>query len=75
MVREYYKTGHPKFAQATIVAISLKMFLQLNLIAMQNAKRGKRIMLQEVLFVVAFVKSGLDVYRVVTWQKQPENPC
>ena len=73
MVYEFSNTGHPKFAAATLATICLSIFAQLSLVVFQNAKRGRRVLLREVLFVVTFVKPGVDVYRVVTKQKQATN--
>ncbi|GMH84142.1 hypothetical protein TrST_g12287 [Triparma strigata] len=73
MVTKFTATGHPKFATATLASICLSIFFQLYTVTFQNYKRGKRIMLREVLFVVTFVKPGVDVYRVVTKQKQAKN--
>ena len=73
MVYTFSTTGHPKFAAATLATICLSIFFQLILVVLQNAKRDKRVLLREVLFVVTFVKPGVDVYRVVTKQEQAKN--
>ena len=73
MVYEFSNSGHPKFAAATLATTCLSIFFQLILVVVQNAKRRKRVLLREALFVVTFVKPGVDVYRVVTKQKQATN--
>lgn len=52
MAREYSKTKHPEFARATLVAVGLNILIQLFFVITQNAKRGKRVILREALFVV-----------------------
>ncbi|GMH80048.1 hypothetical protein TrST_g2836 [Triparma strigata] len=73
MVMEFSNTNRVHFAKATLVSICLNQFFQLYNVVFQYYKRGKRIMLREMLFVLTFVKPGVDVYRVVTKQKQAVN--
>ncbi|GMH84137.1 hypothetical protein TrST_g12286 [Triparma strigata] len=68
-----YSTDHPKYAMATLISLCLNLFFQLMFVVVQNAKRGARVLLREVLFVLTFVKPGVDVYRVVTTQKNAAN--
>ena len=68
-----YSTGHRKYAMATLILLCLNLFFQLMFVVVQNAKRGARVLLREVLFVLTFVKPGVDVYRVVTMQKNAAN--
>ncbi|GMI02878.1 hypothetical protein TrLO_g14082 [Triparma laevis f. longispina] len=73
MVQEYYDADQPKFATATLVTIALNLFLQLVVVLTQNGKRGANVILRESLFVVTFVKPGVDVFRVVVEQEQAVN--
>lgn len=70
MIRQYQEDGQAHFANATMISIGISLALQVFLIFMQNRKRGKRVVLRECLFVVTFVKPGVDVWRVSHGNKQ-----
>lgn len=65
MVREYYNADQPKFATATLVTIFLNVFFTVFITVIQHLKHSKLVILRECLFVVTFIKPGLDAHRVV----------
>ncbi|GMH87346.1 hypothetical protein TrST_g11871 [Triparma strigata] len=69
MIREYTKSGHQQYANATIAAVAVSLALQLLVVMITNAKMNTRRKLVEVLYVLTFVKPGVDVYRVTRGQK------
>ncbi|GMH79508.1 hypothetical protein TL16_g08170 [Triparma laevis f. inornata] len=65
MVREYYNADQPKFATATLVTIFLNVFFTVFITVIQHFKHSKLVILRECLYVVTFIKPGLDAHRVV----------
>lgn len=70
MVSEFFGAEESRFAIATLVIIGLNVMLQLSIVLAQNFNRGKRVMIRESLFVLTFVKPGVEVYSVVAGQKR-----
>ena len=73
MINEYTKGGQHTFARATLITIVVNLLLQMGAVYALHSKRGKREQLRELLFVVTYVKPGVDVWRVVSRQKQAVN--
>lgn len=73
MIREFTNTGQGGFANATAVTVALSISCQLLVAYGNNIKRGKRVVLREMLYVIMLVKPGVDIFRVVSKQKQAAN--
>ncbi|GMH87308.1 hypothetical protein TL16_g10812 [Triparma laevis f. inornata] len=69
MVNEYTELNEQGYANATIAAVGLSLVLQLIVVLVSNSKLAKSRILLEMLYVVTFVKPGVDVYRVSTGKK------
>ncbi|GMH64671.1 hypothetical protein TrST_g10104 [Triparma strigata] len=70
MVVQYREKKKIGFASATLATIVATASLQIMLLVLNYRKRPKIEMVREIFYVIFLVKPGVDVYRVVSGQKQ-----
>jgi len=62
--------GYIHYSKLTHSIRSAQVFF----VILQNRKKSKLVMLREVLFVLCFVKPGVDAFRVATGKEDNESP-
>ncbi|GMI08704.1 hypothetical protein TrVE_jg9294 [Triparma verrucosa] len=65
MLYSYYRAGESGFAVATLASLFSNIGVQLLLVFVQTRKQPKGRMFREMLYVLTFLKPGVDVYRVM----------
>ena len=66
VITSYYAEGNDSGATALMAMIMCSTAFQLVLVISQNHKKSKWFILREVMFVLTFLKPGVDAYRVAT---------
>ena len=62
----FFNQDREGFAYATMAMVGLNILVQLLVVYGQNRRRGWRVVLLEVVFVLSFLKPAVDAYRVCT---------
>ena len=66
VINSYRASGNMTGAYSLMAMIGTSMAVQLAIAYVQNIKKSKWVILREMLFVVTFLKPGVDAYRVAT---------
>jgi len=66
VIISYLKIGQISGAFSLMAMIGSSLTFQLLFAYMQNKKKSKWVLLRELMFVVTFLKPGVDAYRVAT---------
>jgi len=66
VITSYYAEGNNSGATALLAMILTSTAFQMIVVIGQNRKKSRWIMFREVMFVLTFVKPGVDAYRVAT---------
>ena len=66
VIISYFRIGNKSGAYSLMAMIGSSVSVQLLLVYAQNRKKSKRVILREMMYVVTFLKPGVDAYRVAT---------
>ena len=63
MVNQFYSSGQTFAGTSTVVMILFNLFVQLEIVYMQNARMPRGVLFKDILFVVTYLKPGVDARR------------
>ena len=63
MINQFYTSGQTFAGTATIVMVSVNLFIQVGIVYTQNLRMPRRVLLKDLLYVVTYVKPGVDARR------------
>lgn len=64
MIFTFWRSGEKNYAYFIVYFILFSHFLQLVFVVLQNRKQRKTRILKEMVYVLTFMKPGVDAYRV-----------
>ena len=70
MVYTYYSTNEHAFARATMFSLFANIAIQLGIVVLQNKNLGLGRLVKEMMYVIFFIKPGVDASRVVLGTEQ-----